>query len=295
MSRLALRFVVLLAVVLAGCNGLPAGSSDNSTITPADVPTDSTIETSSGQLAPGVFPVGVDASTLAHAHARALNSTTFTIQTNRTYRYPNGTVREWISSETIVESVSSPQFKIYSRTNFSPSFRDDSETRMVTYEQWYTADHWYQRQIFANNTTTYRANPPSPVDSFQWSRGWMIENTLTDVEAQVTPHDRNGSTYYRIEGPVSSEYAVSSSDNQNNATQWLLVDSNGLVHEHHMNTTLSGPNVTTQRIHLSTSYNDIHSATIPRPSWVDTARKRTNAMNQTESDDKRNSTRTTSQ
>lgn len=51
-------YSVLIAVfdVLVGCNGLPVGSSDESMVTPADVPTDSPPETLEGQLAPGVFP-----------------------------------------------------------------------------------------------------------------------------------------------------------------------------------------------------------------------------------------------
>lgn len=275
MSRSILWTVLLVLVVLAGCNGFPVGS-DNPTVTPADVPTDSRPETPEGQLAPGVFPTRIDASALAHAHARVLGSTTFTIRMNRTYRYPNGTVRGWFSTKTSVDSEPSSQFRGYSRARYSQSYlRTNDYLSLSMYERWYTSNATYQRFTFANNTTDYRSVPPAGTNPFQITGAWRIVDTFSNVETQVTPLDRNGSTYYRIEGQVSSGSRFAS-NSSTNTSQWLLVDSRGVVREHHINATVTGQNGSPQRLQFSISYQNIGNTTVERPAWIDTARNRTN-------------------
>lgn len=277
MTRSILCTVLLVLVVLAGCNGFPSGSSDNPTVTPADVPTDSSPETPEGQLAPGVFPTGINASALAHAHARVLGSTTFTIRMNRTYRYPNGTVRRWFSTKTSVDSDFPSQSRIYSRTRYSQSYLRNSDYLLLSiYERWYTSNATYQRFTFANNTTEYRVRSPTGTNPFQITRAWRIEASFSSVETQVTPLDRNGSTYYRIEAPVSSG-SLFASDGSTNTSQWLLVDFRGVVREHHINATVAGQNGSPERMQLSISYQNISNTTVKRPAWVDTARNRTNS------------------
>lgn len=275
MSRLALPSAMLVLVILAGCNGFSLSeSTDVRTVTPADVPTVEPTTTPNGRLAPGVFPTRINASALAYAHARVLGSTSFTIRTNRTYYYPNGTVKGWYYTKTFVNSEPTSQRQIYSRTRYSQSYLNHSDIFSLTmYEEWYTSGHTYQRFTLANNTTEYRVRPPTGTEPFLSTQAWMIEDVLLSGEMQVTPHDRNGSTYYRIEGPAAPQSAVL--DDRNNTSHWLLVDSRGVVREYHSNSTVTESDGTPLRLYISRSYVRIGNTTVERPSWVDTARNRT--------------------
>jgi hypothetical protein len=290
MPRSALRSVVLVGLILlAGCAGFPGLGSDSPEVrvTPADVPTDAQPATPSEQIAPGVLPTGVyNASILAHAHAQILGSTSFTIRTNRTYRYSNGTLARWTTGMQRVESgpplriQSHSQFHVWRlyprRSNVSPALGSDL---------WSGPDNGYQRTIYANNTTRYStlSQRIRSVNSSVFARVRRINETLSNVDTQVTRLTRNGSTYYRIEGSVSREYRrLPQSTDQQNTSQWLLIDSRGVIHEYHITIYTSGPEETIMEIHYSMTFQKIGNTTVERPAWIETARNRTTPANRTE-------------
>lgn len=87
--------VACLLAVLAGCNGL---ATQTATQTPAPVPTESPGPT---VLAPGVTDAGVVApARLAHSHDQYLANRSYTLTTNRTTWYANGTLRSHVRTQT---------------------------------------------------------------------------------------------------------------------------------------------------------------------------------------------------
>ena len=75
--------VLVLAVVLAGCNGLALGGdgTPTRTVTPAAVPTDEPTPTPRPELAPGLTGDGVvDPFALGNAHASVFDGSSYTLQ-----------------------------------------------------------------------------------------------------------------------------------------------------------------------------------------------------------------------
>jgi hypothetical protein len=289
MRRSVLNSMLLVAVVLlAGCNFLGLGPSiDNSEIevTPADVPIDTPTVTPRGQIAPGVFPEGVyNASALASAHARTLGKTSFTIRTNVTYRYSNGTLARWTTGIMRIDSGPPPRILAHSRDHIHRLYtRHRNHSTILARDLWYGADHGYWRITYVNNTTGYHAIPERirSSDLYQLTRAWMINRTLSDVNTQVNRLTRNGSTYYRIEGPVSRNHSLFPSNNQQNASQWLLIDSRGVIYEYHIITHITGPAEKPLRRHYSITFREIGTTTVEKPAWIEIARNRTEPANRT--------------
>lgn len=289
MSRSALISVVFIIVVLlAGCNFLGSGPSVNTpAVTPADVPTDSPTTTPREQIAPGVLPTGVyNASALLHAHSQILGTTSFTIRTNRTYRYPNGTLAMWTTRTRQIES--GPPLRVQSRYRLRvqrlyPRHRNRSS--VIAQDMWYRSDDGYWRSIYANNTTRYRVVPERIRSSdllYYLTQAQRINETLSGADTQVTRITRNGSTYYRIEGPVSRDSLFfSSAGDQQNATQSLLIDPRGVIHRYELNIPIDGPRDTTMHRRYSITFLNIGNTTVEKPAWVETARNRTEPVNRT--------------
>jgi hypothetical protein len=278
MSRPALTTGLLIVVLLlAGCNFLgTAPSRHTPRVTPADVPTDSPTATPREQIAPGVLPEEVyNASALAHAHYHVLGSTSFTIQLNRTYRYPNGTLAEWDTK--IVQVSTEPSLRIRSRSrDRKRRFQSSKRSPIVRIGRWGGPDQIYWRITFVNNTTTYRtASPRGSSELYRLTNARMIERMLTDVDTQIIPLTRGDSMYYRIEGPISLDYRYPLLlDNPYNASQWLLIDSRGVVHEQHITAHTTGPTGTPLRMRLTITYQQIGNTTVERPAWIKLARNR---------------------
>jgi hypothetical protein len=288
-SRYSVILVVLL--VLAGCSGFPGSGPDasNVRVTPADVPTDDRTAVPRGQIAPGVTSTGVyNASALTHAHAQTLGNTSFTIRVNLTYHYTNGTQAGQTIGKLRVES--GPPVLIQAHYRFAvqqSDIRRSNRSPAIAGDRWYGPDSRYGRTIYANNTTSYRAIPERMHrdSSYDLTYFRTINRTLSDVDTQVTQLTRNGSTYYRIEGPMKREYLSASSSNKQNSSQnnsqWLLIDSRGVIHEYHYTVTSLGPNETTMHRHYDVSFQRIGNTTVKQPAWVEKARNRTEPTNRT--------------
>jgi hypothetical protein len=99
MSRVPVVTAVVALVVLAGCGGAVAPSTDGTptpTVTPAPVPVPGEPSTPRGPpaLAPGLSEEGVfDPVRLADAHAATLSNTSFTVVREERRRYLNGSLR----------------------------------------------------------------------------------------------------------------------------------------------------------------------------------------------------------
>jgi hypothetical protein len=300
MSRSILNVMVLVALILlAGCSGLSGLGSEppEVSVTPADVPTNAKPATPSEQIAPGVLPTGVyNASALAHAHARILGSTSFTIRTNRTYRYQNGTLARWITGIQRVESGPPLRIQTHSRYHIQRLYPQRSNVSIaLESDLWFSLDNGYQRTTYANNTTRYStlSQRIRSINSPILTRAWRINKTLSNVDTQVTRHTRNGSTYYRIKGPVPhGNPSPLLSSNKQNSSQWLLIDSRGVIHEYHITVYTSGPKETAIKRHFSITFRKIGNTTVERPAWVETARNRTTPANRTETASRQNSSTT---
>ena len=122
-TRGLLSLLLVVCVVLAGCNGVFGGDTqETSTLTPAAVPTDEPTRTPLPQLAPGLTGEGVvNASALAAAHDATLEDTSYTARRTVTYRTPNGTPVRRIESVTRV--ADDGRFRITKRWNGSTSLR----------------------------------------------------------------------------------------------------------------------------------------------------------------------------
>jgi len=116
--RRATSCVLRVLVVLAGCSGLVGEDSDRAvTVTPAPIPEPSP------QYPPGVAAEGVtDPTMLASAHRSGLTNTSFTRWTNRTVRYPNGTVYQQSNQASRIGADGRPRVRVErDRRRFSSS------------------------------------------------------------------------------------------------------------------------------------------------------------------------------
>lgn len=283
------RYSVILVVLLllAGCSGFlgSRGGPPEVSVTPADVPSDNPTVAPRGQIAPGVTATGVyNASALAHAHARILGNTSFTIRMNLTHHYPNGTLAQSTTGIRRVETGPPLNVRVHYLLSVEQSvLRHSNRSSVLAVNLWYDSENRYQRTIYTNNTTKYDTH------SFRFRRGapyqltyaWRINRTLSTADTQVTRLTRNGSTYYRIEGTIPSKYHSTSPSTKQNSSYWMLIDSRGVVHEYHHTVTSSGPNGTTVHIHLDIYFQKIGNTTVTRPTWVETARNRTETANRT--------------
>lgn len=284
-ARYSVMVVVLL--LLTGCSGfLGAGQeSPKVSVTPAAVPTDSPTVAPRGQVAPGVTSAGVyNSSALAHAHARILSNTSFTIHKNLTHYYLNGTLIR--QSTGILRVESGPPVLVLSHSRHSGQWLDtrhSNRSRPLVRDFWYGSDSGYIRTIYSNNTTSYNtiSERLRPNRSYILTYFRRINSTLSGADTQVSRVTRNGSTYYRIEGTMPREHRVTSPHNKQNSSYWMLIDSRGVVQEYHHTIISSGPNGTIIQIHLDIDFQKVGNTTVTQPAWVETARKHTEPANRT--------------
>lgn len=283
------RYSVILVVLLllAGCSGLLGSGVDSSeiSVTPAKVPTDNPTVTPRGQIAPGVTSTGVyNASALTHAHARILGNTSFTVRMNLTRHYTNGTLAQKVTGIQRIETEPSLNVQEHYRSTVDQSvLRHSNRSPLRAQDRWYNSSNGYRRIIYTNNTTKYQILPDHfrRITPYQLTDARRINRALSMSDTQVSRVTRNGSTYYRIEGTISHEQPYSSPHNKQNSSYWLLIDSRGVVHEYHYTTITSIPNGTTVRIQLNIYFQKIGTTTVVQPSWVETARNRTEPANRT--------------
>jgi hypothetical protein len=132
MHRAVLSVAFAVAVVLAGCGGAPGGDAGERTVNPAlaNTPTVSPTPTPQPAYPPGVAADGVDVTTLATAHDRALREVNSTVRFRRTIVAANGTV---VSTRRSVTESAGDRLGFDYVQNGSPPGADGSAIRAFAF------------------------------------------------------------------------------------------------------------------------------------------------------------------
>jgi len=279
-----LPLVVAAVVVLSGCNAFTGSDTETDipTVTPAAVPTDEPTPTPVPMLAPGLTQAGVvSAGDLANAHDTNLADGSFTVVSNNTVRYANGTLR-FQQNRTMRVAEGSEPFYVVSRYDGS-RMRPVSSSQRI--ERWWDGERIYTAAI-GENDTRYSANQLSRV-TLPSRNGEQFIALFTALETRVVGQEtRNGTELYRVRATnlTNPEYlprsVLSVSKDPRNISFRALVDPQGIVRSHYLaytaTSTQRGAN-TTNRVTQSVRYTGIGSTTVERPTWYEAANRTTTA------------------
>jgi len=261
--------LVALAVALAGC---PAAGP---VTTPTPAP---------GEYPPGVTADGVaDPAALADAHADAVGNTSYTVVSNRTVRYPNGTVASGLSVR--VELAADREFSVSATTagSHGPKFLGEPPAS----GEFWSNGTVYVRALTRDGGTAY--NQFTPPDNFvgTW-RYWRatvafggqdgharetIRNVFADVPTEVTGvRTVDGTAVYSVEGEgaTASEFAKVGNGPVGNVTLEADVTESGVLRRLDLSyaTFLDGETV---RVEWTVRYADVGATAVDRPPWFDRA------------------------
>jgi hypothetical protein len=214
MKRSALLASPACLVGLAGCSGFSGGGgpgiggvgSKNDgesgdplvSVTPAPVPAAEGTE----RLAPGLTGASVEnAGALAAAHNAVLRNQSFTIRTNRTTTYANGSFRgRTIGTVRVVPGRM--EFETIDRTSGAPLASRATDYALVRSERWFGGERGLTAATFANGTTRYFGfTNGTGLSLFRiyTRRGNRFARLLSGAETRVTGRvERNGTMLYRI-------------------------------------------------------------------------------------------------
>lgn len=255
--------VACLFVLLAGCGGFAGFGDPTPTLTPAEIPTETT-PTPRPWLAPGVTDAGVvDPTVLAAAHATTLRETTYTTLWNTTERTANGTLR--FRSVTSARVGTGQRRYHYVHTN-----RRNGTVRRV--ERWSDGDRVL---VLSPNGTVGVARGTSdeplsperalPID-LTAERG--IERVFRAIETRVAGRSAvNGTTHYRLEG---RGIRAPNPTPLRNASLSAIVDERGVVHEYRLAYTTRRVDEPV-RVVVVVRFTGIGETTVERPAWADRA------------------------
>jgi hypothetical protein len=273
MQRTLGTILVVVMVVFAGCGGVLGGGSDEpvETLTPAPVPTDKPTPTPVPQLAPGLTGNGIEnMSALVAASKSFFQNRTFTVMMNKTAVAPNGTVLSHTTGTLHAGSAGKGFVVVYESEG--DSLLMNKSTDPVRTEAWSDSERFFEKQTYANGTTTYNRLPiDGQLTGFGYAIGPItyLPNSFGINDTTVTERlTRKGTTLYRVSGTVSDVPWA-------NVSFRLLVDSHGIIHEftivrHHSSTEGIAKTVST------VEFSKIGMTDAPkRPSWVDEAINRT--------------------
>lgn len=267
MSRSALNAVVFTALILlAGCNFLGSDPSMKTPrVTPADVPTDSTV-TPREQIAPGLTKYGLtNASALIEAHTDFLTNTSFTVREVWILESPNGTVAARRVITTRVEDD-----RIYSKYN-------STGLRGPVYQELWSGRNRCLKRIVYNDSSTYHRISCSesshveeiPEPSVEFYRSFESWNDPRIERVSV-----NGTLLYRLETTYQNR--------PSNITITALVDSRGVIHSFTIREPITYPPVPdATRSIRSIQITDIGTTTVERPAWYAEAINKTTPANRT--------------
>ena len=268
----------MLVVLVAGCSGFTGGDEPTPTLTPGEAPEPTTV------YPPGVDESGVVApDALAEAHTDRDDGRSYTLISNRTVRYENGTLRAEISTR--IELATDRSFVVSVAT-------DGPDGPLLLGEPPASAVYWsngstYARALTRDGRTTY--NTFTPPDQYTgtwryWTRtvafggragysGQTIREVFTSVPTTVVGREtRNGTTVVRLAGSSaeSSDFAAPEIDSVTNLTLQAAVDTNGLVRllQYRFDGTVDGEPVVVER---TIRYEAVGSTTVEKPSWLDRA------------------------
>lgn len=254
-----MRHATVLTVVLAllaGCGGLVA-TPDQSTVTPAPVPTDDAV------FPAGVSETSVVPSVVATQHARVLATTNFTLESTRRVVGPNGTV---------LRTTTETRRATSERRRYAGQFRrTEGDTATPTK----AVDYWVDESIIVVRSRQAGVS----VDVSQWPRNdtgpvWdltgrlRLEATLRAVDAE--PRERTADGLLVVSTGVRDPTALWTPPDisaPTNVSARIHVRPDGVVTIHHVeyDAVLSGT-----RVHVTqvTRIDAIGRTTVTRPAWV---------------------------
>ncbi|GCF13363.1 hypothetical protein Harman_12980 [Haloarcula mannanilytica] len=278
MARCTGRYLLVIAVVVtAGCGGfgLTGGDDPSATVTPAPVPT-----SDESTYPPGVRSTGITSpSLLGSVHGDHLNGTGYTLVSNRTVRYANGSLRSQLRIRVAVGanrtylanvSVRGPGAPVLlGRPPATASFWSDGDT--------------YLRRLTRDNRTVY--NEYDPPDSYAGTwRYWVHTAALNgrpavDVTRTVAPfHTRtveargSGETAYVVRGDRLRDDPPSVAwESRHNASLVAHVTRSGFVRDYRTAYTMT---VDGERVNVSRTveFTAVGNTTVGPPPWADRAR-----------------------
>lgn len=297
MGRRAHCVLLACALLLAGCSGFSGGGSEAgigadgvgaegkesdggvADVTPAPVPP---VETE-GQLAPGLTEAGVESpSALAVAHNTVLRNRSFTMRTNRTTTYANGSFR----GRTIELAQVAPDeaaFGATYRVEGVPVTSRTDEFPVVRSERWFDGRRALIASTYTNSTTRYyrqSADAGSLALRSLVDDGGRYARLLDGAETRVVGRiERDGETVYRLAATdLSAVLAqVPWVESVRDTSFDALVSSRGFVRAYRLSYTATIEHGSTLRVTESTRYTALGETTVSRPSWYDEALNRTNA------------------
>lgn len=267
----ALPIAVCVAVVLAGCGGLPLGGSEDVTRTVNPrlnaTPTYSPTPTATPDYPPGVAAEGIVVYELSRAHRQALDDTPTTVRYTVRTVAANGTV---LLNQTTRMTVRGDREFVRVSAESRPPVRD--APRAFGWRYWTNESVTVIRTI-QNGTVEddRRDGPPPPNLALAVKGADMIQLGL--AEYNLTPAGtvvRNGTTLLvlRADAPRTS-----ASDLRNVSVR-VLVTRDGVVREFRTRhtTTIGNRTATVTRQFRLT---EVGTATVPRPDWVNATLNRT--------------------
>lgn len=268
--------VLVLVVVLAGCNGLVLGGEETpaSTVTPMPVPTDEPTPTPRPELAPGLTRNGVvEPFALAEAHASVLADTSYTLVENHSVRFRRG----------MVYSGGTVEARLGTNHTRYAVVRTGSQTSVpfpvIEERFWSNGNRTLVARTSTDNTTYAIARAdggPLPVRralSDDPTNSDRIPTLFGAMETRVVGLTvRNGTRLYRVRGSnLTNEFALDTEwESPGNVKLVALVDRRGLVREYRLHYTASfdGDPV---RVSRRVRYTNVGSTTVERPSWYGAA------------------------
>ncbi|RJT06484.1 hypothetical protein [Halococcus sp. IIIV-5B] len=291
MARSVPVLVLVLALVLAGCNGFVSDDdTPTEAVTPVAVPTDEPTPTPTPQLAPGLDETGVtDPVELGEAHAAVLDNRSFTVHSETTVRFANGST--YRHDERIGRfAANRSRYHVSSNGSGSVPVRNAS---------WYSVEAWSDgsqvltAQRIDGNTSydTQRGLDGSPASvregyngffRFEPGTGQAVYTVFGATETRfVGETRRNGDRFYQVTATDVTNpnaFADGGVEELRYPSLRALIAPTGLVREYRLDytATLDGPgapNETGRTVHVDrwVSYTDIGTTTVERPSWYDEA------------------------
>lgn len=268
MTRVTCAVVLVFLLSMAGCSGIIGEVTPTSTLTPAEVPTDSPSPTAARELAPGLTQEGVtDAWALAGAHEDELANTSHTVTDVERRWTLDGNSIGHITTVSLVEPVRERVHWVRESTG-EPKHGIVHALKVAFYregEQAYLA-------ITQDGDTSYHVyGDPAG------GRSMRIFLLLSAVDARLvgTTTDHGVVRYRvrstRIRHPDQFAAAVGVSQNvlQNGSIRAVL-DEQGLIHEYEYTYVVERED-SHRRVSRQVRYTALGETIVTRPAWYDDA------------------------
>lgn len=264
---------VALLLVLTGCSAPFAEQTPTESVTPAPVPEDST-------LAPGITKAGlVDLGALAGAHAATLDGRSYTLRSNYTAWYANGTKRTSYAVTLRLTADRTYRANVSVGGSVAPRLLGEPP---ATGEFWANGSTYLAAVTHGNGTTYSSYTPPDGYAGkwYYWTRSVALvggpREDLTqtlDPFADLTRVSSNR-TGHRLVGEAETlPNALGGGDltDVHGASVEALVTDRGVVRRYtlrYWGVTPEGEHV---RVERTVSYRAIGNTTVEEPAWADRA------------------------